>query len=340
MGKTRKAKKKHAALEGVAVEVLSQRGEEALEHGDYAEAKRCLSSALKKTPDDAQLMYLLASSLLELGEVDEARRHLVTCCELEPDSKAERWLSLAELEEGKESLKCLEKASVILERQLANPPAEAAEDKENSEKDVRRQLSTVYCSISELFTTDLCDEENAEQSCTAAAQKALELDPTNPEALQAKAHYHLIKEEFPEAKEDMQRSLELWMPLFERMVEGDLEHSGQIPPFNSRLSAVKLLLELDMTSEANQILDGLVLEDEDCVDVWYLLGWLNHLQGKDYMSNAKYYLNKAAKVAKEFGCDDDQMMTHISELLVELRDVQSDSEGDDDGGEWETEEED
>ena len=31
--------------------------------------------------------------------------------------------------------------------------------------------------------------------------------------------------------------------------------------------------------------------------VWYLLGWLNYLQGNDYYGNARYYLKKMQKVS-------------------------------------------
>ena len=54
----------------------------------------------------------------------------------------------------------------------------------------------------------------------ASIRIAIEKDPQNPEAFQAKAAYHLIKEEFDLAKQEMKKSLDLWMPLFEGVVEG------------------------------------------------------------------------------------------------------------------------
>lgn len=112
-----------------------------------------------------------------------------------------------------------------------------------------------------------------------------------------------------------------------------------------RLSAVKLLLELEMFTEATTILDGLALEDEDCVDVWYLLGWTNFLKGGDYLCNAKFYLKKAAKVAADFDCGDEDMVKHIEELLEELNEVQSEDDCQEEGEEgededWSTDEED
>lgn len=52
-----------------------------------------------------------------------------------------------------------------------------------------------------------------------------------------------------------------------------------------------------MYDEAINVLDSLALEDEESVDVWYLLGWTNYLKGEDYHGNAKFYLRKAKKVS-------------------------------------------
>lgn len=68
--------------------------------------------------------------------------------------------------------------------------------------------------------TDLCDEPEAEEMVVSSIRTAIEKDSQNPEAYQAKAAYHLIKEEFDLAKQEMKKSLDLWMPLFEGSFEG------------------------------------------------------------------------------------------------------------------------
>lgn len=135
-----------------------------------------------------------------------------------------------------------------------------SENVDNSKKSLIRKLSNVYVCISELFTTgerlyafiheddddnddkelirdsfsfafilvDLCDEADAEEKVVAAIGKALEVDPSNPEAVQAKAAYLLIKEDFDNAKVEMQKSLEMWLPAFEKAVDGSLEHFEQV----------------------------------------------------------------------------------------------------------------
>ena len=91
-------------------------------------------------------------------------------------------------------------------------------------------------------------------------------------------------------------------------------------------------------------MDGLIEEDEDVVDTWYLLGWLNKLRadlerenfhsvknGKDhkngingenhtkngdediaegYIGNARYYLNKSMAVHQKTPTDDDDLVSN------------------------------
>ena len=69
---------------------------------------------------------------------------------------------------------------------------------------------------------------------------------------------------------------------------------------------------------AFEVLELLLDEEDEVVEVWYLLGWVNRLQGDDYKNNARFYLNKAIEVAKKTKFDDKDMMKHINELLAEL----------------------
>ena len=60
-------------------------------------------------------------------------------------------------------------------------------------------------------------------------------------------------------------------------------------------------------------MDGLTEEDDEIVDVWYLLGWLNKLRSENesdemYLGNAKYYLNKAKMVHVKNPTKDKEMV--------------------------------
>ena len=112
--------------------------------------------------------------------------------------------------EGKESLQLYNKAiEIIINAQQnkvqSNKNTSPDEHKENISNiptleeipnTLTRELSNAHCAVAELWMTDLCDEKDAEMECSSSIAKAVESDPSNPEAWQTKARFHLIKSEF------------------------------------------------------------------------------------------------------------------------------------------------
>ncbi|KAK3873764.1 hypothetical protein Pcinc_021247 [Petrolisthes cinctipes] len=197
-------------------------------------------------------------------------------------------------------------------------------DSGDSKTNLVRQLSTAHCSIAELFMTDLCDEENAEEQCQAAITQGIQVDPSNPEAYQHMASFLLVKQDPEEAKTYINKSLELWLPKYKEVDEGKAE-AGSFDPvevcplsYPTRLSAARILIEVKDYENAIDVLDGLTEEDDEVVDTWYLLGWTYYLQGEDYIDEAKYHLHIAMKVNKESPSDDLQLVEHLQELIEEL----------------------
>ncbi|KAH8038717.1 hypothetical protein HPB51_002861 [Rhipicephalus microplus] len=240
--------------------------------------------------------------------------------QLDPDGGYRKYLSLGQLTGGKESLAHYAKGVQILCNLLQEQQGLAAASEGSSEADLNRALSSAYCAMAEIYMTDCCDEEDAEQQCSELVQKSIQADPSNPEAFQVQANFLLVKQEHEAAKEAMQRSLSLWLPQHERLLLG--EDAGNSDPvevcplsYSSRVNGAKVLIELEMLDEANTVLDGLIEEDDGVVDVWYLLGWLNYLRGGEYQGNARYYLSKAPRKVQ---FDDADELAHIEELLAEL----------------------
>ena len=98
-----------------------------------------------------------------------------------------------------------------------------------------------------------------------------------------------------------------------------------------------------------QVLDGLIEEDEDVVDTWYLLGWLNKLRSdlernpvhsngnslnngstdknlqqssdediiEGYLGNARFYLNKSMAVHKKHPTDDAELVS-IKHIFIDF----------------------
>nr|ACO11055.1 TPR repeat-containing protein YDR161W [Caligus rogercresseyi] len=233
---------------------------------------------------------------------------------VQPEEGYEKYFTLAQLTSGKESLDIYQKGIALLTRLQPNS--------EN-----KRALSNAYISIAELYTTDLCDEESAETECVRAIELSIEADGENPEGLQMKARYLLIKEQFDEARSAMSQSLALWLPAYEDVLSNNQEAGSVDPvevcsvPYESRMAAVKLCLELEDFDSATRICDGMIEEDDTVVDTWYLLGWTYQLRSgseEEYKENARYYLKKAKEVHASNPTSDTALMEHVEELLNEL----------------------
>ena len=66
------------------------------------------------------------------------------------------------------------------------------------------------------------------------------------------------------------------------------------------------------------MLSTLLEENDEDVDIWYLIGWANYRLGDEGKDAARSYLNKAKKLYKKTKCKDPDLLKHIDELLDAL----------------------
>ncbi|KAL3253269.1 hypothetical protein MRX96_017540 [Rhipicephalus microplus] len=284
--RVRKSSENLKAEECNVDDLLSQM-ESCMNELQYDQAREYGESALRKEPNNLKVLDALSSLLLEMADPSSAL----------------------------ELLHRMVQGVQILCNLLQEQQGLAAASEGSSEADLNRALSSAYCAMAEIYMTDCCDEEDAEQQCSELVQKSIQADPSNPEAFQVQANFLLVKQEHEAAKEAMQRSLSLWLPQHERLLLG--EDAGNSDPvevcplsYSSRVNGAKVLIELEMLDEANTVLDGLIEEDDGVVDVWYLLGWLNYLRGGRVPGKCT--------VARKVQFDDADELAHIEELLAEL----------------------
>merc|ERR1712087_58342 len=105
---------------------------------------------------------------------------------------------LGQLQNGKDAISSFEKGiSLMLSTQ-----------KSEGTKDITvRSISVGYCSMAELYVTDLCDEPNAESECERYLQLSVKADPTNAEAYHLLANLRLIQGNVAKANECLQKCL-------------------------------------------------------------------------------------------------------------------------------------
>ncbi len=109
---------------------------------------------------------------------------------MQPDEGHSKFLAMAQLFQGREALDLYNSGIRIMLK-----AREECQD-ESRRKEISTELSSAYCACAELFMTDLCDEEKAEEECKEGIARAEEACPTNAEAKQTKARFLLVKQDF------------------------------------------------------------------------------------------------------------------------------------------------
>uniref|UniRef100_A0A4W5QSA9 Si:dkey-12j5.1 n=1 Tax=Hucho hucho TaxID=62062 RepID=A0A4W5QSA9_9TELE len=288
-----KAKKKTA--EKYTVEQLLEKTEECMDTLEFEMAGRFCQRALEVEPDNLLTLDLLGHIHSELGDTQRAKEVFLRAVQLSPDEGHSKYMSLGQIHTGQEAVQYYTKGIQILLCMLekhaqatAGAGAEAAAsplEDSGSEIPTARDVCMAYCSVAEIYFTDLCMEERAGDQCREAIERALTYHPDNPEALQLMASYLFNTEKNQEGREYLMRSVDAWLPALKQSEappsreDIEEEHTeSDIPPYESRITTAKLLIEAEEYETAVDVLEGLLEEDDEVVQVWYLSGWVCYLQ--------------------------------------------------------------
>uniref|UniRef100_A0A3Q1CGM7 Si:dkey-12j5.1 n=1 Tax=Amphiprion ocellaris TaxID=80972 RepID=A0A3Q1CGM7_AMPOC len=274
-----KAKKKTA--EKYSVQQLLEKTEECMDSFDFEMAGLFCQRALDVESTNLQALDMLGHIYSELGDTQKAKGiSFVHFCflvmlELSPEDGHSKYMYLGQIHTGKEAVDYYTRGIQVLlsalEKQETTTPAGAAAlPDENSELPTAKDVSVAYCSIAEIYLTDLCMEEGAADKCREFIERALQYHHDNPEALQLMASYLFSTERNQEGKEYLLKSVGMWLPA--------QKQSNDIPPYESRITTSKLLIESEEYETAVDVLEGLLEEDDEVVQVWYLSGWVCYLQ--------------------------------------------------------------
>ena len=150
------AKLRGSANQGDAMlHVLEKLGECSVSMGDQDGARQCFQDALSVLESNAQDTNSMA--------YHEARSNL--------------YLYTGQLSMAQEALESYLKGVHSLEACLLLLPQniDATQERDGTEKILKQKLSGAYCTIAELFLTDLCYEDNAETECESYIGKALQI---------------------------------------------------------------------------------------------------------------------------------------------------------------------
>ncbi|TKS81995.1 hypothetical protein D9C73_016104 [Collichthys lucidus] len=237
-----KAKKKTA--EKYSVLQLLEKAEECVDTFDFEMASLFCQRALDVEPNNLQVF--------------------LRAVELSPDEGHSKYMYLGQIHTGQEAVEYYTRGIQVLlaaldkQTQTTAQAGAAALPEEDPELPTAKDVCVAYCSIAEIYLADLCMVEGAADKCREYIEKALQYHHDNPEALQLMASYLFSTERNQEAKEYLLKSVGLWLP-------------AQKESASSSRTEEDLQMAVD-------VLEGLLEEDDEVVQVWYLSGWVCYLQ--------------------------------------------------------------
>ncbi|XP_029308289.1 probable assembly chaperone of rpl4 isoform X2 [Cottoperca gobio] len=352
-----KAKKKTA--EKYSVQQLLEKTEECMDSFDFEMARLFCQRALDVESTNLQALDMQGHICSELGDTQKAKEAFLRAVELSPDEGHNKYMYLGQINTGQESVDFYTKGIQVLlsvlekQAQTTAPAAAAAPPDEDTELPTAKDVCVAYCSMAEIYLTDLCMEEGAADKCKEFIERALQYHHDNPEALQLMASYLFSTERNQEGKEYLLKSVGLWLPSQKQSAassstEEDMQN--EIPPYESRVTTAKLLVESEEYEMAVDVLEDLLEEDDEVVQVWYLSGWVCYLQlekakeqqesekrevteeeteeWKALKEAARSYLTNAKKLYSKLQCDDQPMLEHVEQLLGDLGGELEGEEGD------------
>lgn len=260
-------------------EGLLARAEEALAEFDVETAIGACEAALRGAPTNARCWDLYGETLLTAMRPEEAGNAFLKSVELDPEASHVKYMYLGQMSTGLEAISWFEKGISLLQVKATSllPGPEQAS--------IFSEISDALVTCAELYMTDACFEEDAEEKCGSFIEAALNANPGNPEAWQTKASYRLSQQNPEEASAHLHESFRLWSELPQE----------QWPSYEFRLTTAKLFLELEDSSKAIEILDLLLKEDDRQVNAWYCRGLAANFDGD--LTYASECLQEAQSIA-------------------------------------------
>jgi len=275
--------------------------EELISTYQFEEAIVMLVNANNQYPNDTHFIDIYADISLQLGDIDKAKELLLKSIELDPNNGASKFMNLGQITGGMESVQCYQKGIEIVnnEKNLF-----LSLNNQNTENYVEiRNFNNIIisglCSIAEIYMTDECDAEKAEQECERILMEAINLDDKNYEVLQLIGSFKISQNKKDEAISFLLKSKDNWNQFDE----------GPTPEV--KVNFVKLLLELEQFDASSQILEELIEENEHDSEFWYLYAF--SLLPIDPIE-AKLSIEKCCELLTSQGLNDPNIISQVEDL--------------------------
>ncbi|KAG1866213.1 hypothetical protein F4604DRAFT_2024862 [Suillus subluteus] len=344
-----------------AISALLDKAQELIVQCDFPLARKFIERALVRgdgsVSEKNQAREMMGVVLLETGELFLTLLPPHPTAPTPPPPSAH--LYLAQLSaDPYTALKHYQAAVDILQTQLKGkaPSPTQGDEQDEGDDEVRSNIVRAYVGMVEVWMDpeyDLCFDPAASSTCDSLLANALQIDPHNLEALQCLASVRLSQEKTEEAL----AALLTFPPSSPDAPPARNQALVAALPVSVRLARAKLLLECGAYHVALDVLENVLASDDSSVEGWYLMGWgwwlvaerqkeggevegSEGLTWEDMARDSRDCLETCQMLHESQSDPDTPILEHVQELLGTLNalgimssPVQDDEEGDGDG--WE-----
>ncbi|RHY33722.1 hypothetical protein DYB32_001464 [Aphanomyces invadans] len=305
-------KKGKAAKPVASAAQLLERAETLVDQLQPELAIKFFQKASALEPNNSEIYDAIGELATEIGDPQTALDAFLKSIQVAPKHNPGKYLYAAQLVQGEESEKFALQGIAIMTELLANVPAHLDESKL-----LKKQICDAYCSLTELYMSDLCDADDAEAKCEHYLQEALKYDLGLPDATQAMANFRLVQQRKEEAIEYLDETVK-------RLNACD-EHT--MPSLEFRIVTGKLLVEVEKYEQAAYVLEGVMQEDDENAELWFLVGsCYNALE--DYDTALEFLERCEAKdLGDEFQLH--QQLDTVQSLIESIKQIEPVGDGDD-----------
>ena len=294
---------------------LMERVDQYVESFDFELAYKFCQKALELEPNNTNVIEVTGNVCAEQGELEKAKQYFLKAVKLEPDIGHIKYLYLGQISEGQEAVKYFNNAINILKLKLESILNNTKDpgEKQMQQRSINTDISNVYCSLAEIYMTDCCMEEDAQKLCEYFCKQAIATNDKNPDSYIVTCNFLLSCNDMVQAKESALKLYDLWRSL----TESQQDNIPTAMSYECRVSLIKVLIEIEYFDKVYDIVDQLIEENEDDIRIWYYLGLAKYflLQADKNNDNPRFYLEKALELFEKTGYEDDDMKTHIEEML-------------------------
>ncbi|CCH62405.1 hypothetical protein TBLA_0H01170 [Henningerozyma blattae CBS 6284] len=238
----------------------------------YKILKPLKKSLQNENSNNLELNQIFMEYYLENNQIDKAYPLLVKSCELDPLGEKggnDKFFTLGQIIGSREGLELILKG-------IENEYSNLKEDGSGIKK-----IISAFLSMIEIWMTDLCMEEDAENQCEEIIKQAIEVSNGNSgEVWSMLGSIRISQQRYKEAMEAFQKSWELFElkknDIEERMKTENCreEYNELVQPL---INLCKMCIEMCLYEESFKIIQNLKDIEEDNLEVYYLEGFLNYI---------------------------------------------------------------